>query len=59
MTVDYLDGNDIGEAGATIFFKTHINGVDHAFIYSQETTNADSDGGYELGDLVGISPISL
>ena len=52
--VDYLQHNDLGNAGATVAFTATINGTAHTYIYEQigDTPNSAND---ILVDLVGVT----
>ena len=52
--VQYLNGTDIGVAGATLAFTATINTVFHTFIYEQGGTN-NSNGTNSLIDLFGVT----
>jgi hypothetical protein len=56
--VDYLQHNDLGNAGATVAFNATINGVAHTFVYEQvgDTPNSAND---ILVDLSGTTVSNL
>ena len=52
--VDYLQRNDLGNAGATVAFTATINGTAHTYIYEQ--VGADQNSANDiLVDLVGVT----
>ncbi len=57
--VDYLLHNDLGNAGVTVAFTATISGVNHTYVYTQDTTNAGATGGAEFVDLSGITATSV
>ena len=54
--VQYLQGTDIGAAGATIAFTATIDGTDHTFIYRQ---GGDNSGNGTLVELQGVTLTNL
>jgi len=56
VAVDYLTNNDLGNAGATLAFKTTIAGTADTYVYSQHDTNSGDTGtnNYSLVKLSGI-----
>ncbi len=53
--VQYLLGNDIGGAGATVAFTTSGAFGNHSFVYQQTTTNNGNTGGYTLVQLSNVT----
>ncbi len=56
--VDYLQHNDIGNAGATVAFTATINSVNHTFIYEQ-VANSPNSANDILIDLSGTTVSNL
>ena len=56
--VDYLNGNDLGNAGATVAFVANISGTDHTYVYEQVAT-AQSIANDILVDLNGVALTNL
>ena len=54
--VQYLQGTDIGAAGATIAFTATIDGTAHTFIYRQ---GGDNSGNGTLVELQGVTLANL
>ncbi len=52
--VDYLQHNDLGNAGATVAFTATINGTAHTYIYEQVGADPSSANDI-LIDLVGVT----
>jgi hypothetical protein len=52
---DYLIKNDIGSAGATVFFKTETD----TYVYSQGTNSLGNTGGYSFVKLDGVQALGL
>jgi len=61
--IQYLNLNDLGNAGSTIVFQATYaaatrGATAHSFIYQQTTTDAGGTGGHQLVDIVGVSLVS-
>ena len=56
--VQYLENNDIGNAGTTVAFTANIGGTQHTYVYEQvgATQNAAND---ILIDLQGVTLTNL
>jgi hypothetical protein len=62
--MEYLKANDIGDAGATVWFTASYaastrGSSTHSFVYSQTATTAGTTGGCSLVDLVGVSVVGV
>jgi hypothetical protein len=59
--VDYLAHNDLGEAGATVAFKTELDGVVDTYVYCQIDTGGNASASYShtLTQLTGVNASGL
>lgn len=54
--VDYLQQNDLGDAGTTVAFTANVGGIDHTFVYEQV---GDDPGTGTNTILVDLSHVAL
>lgn len=55
MAVQYLQRNDMGDAGTTVAFHATLSGVVYTFVYQQSGTDRGVDSGYTLVALQGAT----
>ena len=57
--VQYLQNNDIGNAGSTVAFTATIGGTSHTYLFSQGTDAGGDNSQDLLVDLVGVTATAL
>ncbi|MFN7090500.1 MAG: Ig-like domain-containing protein, partial [Allorhizobium sp.] len=55
MAVQYLQRNDLGDAGTTVAFHATLGGIAYTFVYQQSGTDRGADSGYTLVALQGTT----
>ncbi|HVZ42274.1 MAG TPA: VCBS domain-containing protein [Ramlibacter sp.] len=56
--VDYLQANDIGNAGTTVVFLAKFGSTNHTFLFTQGTDDGSANGLDVLVDLVGVNAVN-